>query len=543
MKKKYGLRALVFSSLFPFLLTACISSEDIQSNSSEEHSINAEKDLSQENDFSKEFDYANYFDSIDVKYRNSQFYVSDEAILDIVSSAKTKKECSFVFDGNISKLKEKIQNNSLQYVSNHSEYFSIFLDYSSDSQMREIQDACTSALNIAIENLIRSATNNLDEDICRMQTLSIVLGDTSQIKNDSLSKFEVGVIPAVNDEDENLIILDYPSIVEACQNELYSDVFDAITLTLEHELNHCRQDACSCRMDASQQYQSIDYNSAFVSFLTEASAESELYNLEKVKDFEDTTTYDYSYISERESESLLWLLSLFREDITISDYYDSIFDADLEQFYHYFGLETKEDYLDFYHILYAIDSSYGRTAFLFDYYDKDVISSNESRRAIGYAYRNDIFNKVLADMVEYTESHNDFSWEENLSLFYTVKLIVLDKAYEYEKLDDGSYRYIFDADFSQAFWDSNLKYMEFLSNHYELDMNVLIEEEQGIYGSVVSSMDYYCDGYDVSFYDEVSLSLLDKFSLLQPILFSSNISDSVYDSFVKENHFSYQKTK
>ena len=146
-------------------------------------------------------------------------------------------------------------------------------------------------------------------------------------------------------------------------------------------------------------------------------------------------------------------------------------------------------------------------------------------------------------MVEYTESHNDFSWEENLSLFYTVKLIVLDKAYEYEKLDDGSYRYIFDADFSQAFWDSNLKYMEFLSNHYELDMNVLIEEEQGIYGSVVSSMDYYCDGYDVSFYDEVSLSLLDKFPLLQPILFSSNISDSVYDSFVKENHFSYQKTK
>ena len=537
MTRNYRLKALVFSSIFPLVLTGCFSNEDIHPNSLEERSINTEDDSS------KEFDYASYFDSIDVKYRNSQFYISDDAILDIVSSAKTKKECYYIFDGSISKLKEKIQNNSLQYVSNHSEYISMFLDYSSDSLLRKIQHACTSAFDTAFENLITNATNNLNEDICRIQTLSIVLGDTSQVEDKSQSRFEVGVIPAINDEAECLIILDYSSIIEACQNESYSDVVDAITLTLEHELNHCRQDSCSCRMNASQQYQSIDYNSPFVSFLTEASAESELYNLEKVGDLDDATTYDYSYISERESESLVWLLSLFQEDVSISDYYDAIFDADLEQFYHYFGLETEEDYLDFYHILYAIDSSYGRTSFLFDYYDKSSISGNESKEAIGYAYRNDIFNKVLADMVEYTVSHNDFSWKENLALFYTVKLIVLNHAHESEKLEDGSYRYIFDSDFSQSFWNSNLKYMEFLSNHYELDMDVLVEEEQGIYDNIVSYVDYYCDGYDVSLYDEVSQSLLDKFPLFQPILFSSTISDSVYDSFVKENNFSYQKVK
>ena len=311
MTRNYRLKALVFSSVFPLVLTGCFSNEDIQSNSLEERSINTEDDSS------KEFDYSSYFDSIDVKYRNSQFYISDDAIFDIVSSAKTKKECYYIFDGSISKLKEKIQNNSLQYVSNHSEYISMFLDYSSDSLLREIQNACTSAFDTAFENLITNATNNLNEDICRIQTLSIVLGDTSQVEDKSQSRFEVGVIPAINDEAECLIILDYSSIIEACQNESYSDVVDAITLTLEHELNHCRQDSCSCRMNASQQYQSIDYNSPFVSFLTEASAESELYNLEKVGDLDDATTYDYSYISERESESLLWLLSLFREDVTI----------------------------------------------------------------------------------------------------------------------------------------------------------------------------------------------------------------------------------
>lgn len=50
-----------------------------------------------------------------------------------------------------------------------------------------------------------------------MQTLSIVLGDTTKIENKTQSRFETGIIPAVTDEDENLIILDYPSIVEACQ--------------------------------------------------------------------------------------------------------------------------------------------------------------------------------------------------------------------------------------------------------------------------------------------------------------------------------------
>lgn len=543
MKKNYGLRALIFSSVFPFIFTGCISSEDIHSDSFEKYSIDAEKKSSEGNEFSEDFDYAGYFDSIDVKYRNSQLYISDQEILDIVSRAKTKKECSFVFDGSISNLKEKIQNNSFQYVSNHSEYISIFFDGSGDNQMREIQEACTCAFDSVIETLITSATNNLDEDICCMQMLSIVLGDTSKIENDTLSRFEVGTIPAVNVSEKNLIILDYPSILEACQNENFSNITEAIALTLKHELNHVRQDSCSCRIDSFQQYQSVDYNSPFVTFLTESSAESELYNLDEAEECAGKTTYDYAYLSERASESLLWLLSLFQEDVAISDYYNAIYDADLEKLYNFFGLETEDDYLDFYHILYAIDSSYGRTSFLFDYYDKDVISSNESRKAIGYAYRNDIFNKVLSNMVEYTESHSDFSWEENLALFYTVKLIVLDRAYESEKLDDGSYRYIFDSDFSQAFWDSNLKYMEFLSNHYGVDMNVLFEKEQVIYANIVSSVNYYCDGYDVSLYDEVSRSLLNRFPLLQPILFSSNVSDTTYENFIKENHFSYQKVK
>ena len=240
---------------------------------------------------------------------------------------------------------------------------------------------------------------------------------------------------------------------------------------------------------------------------------------------------------------MLWLRALFRENVTIFDYYNAIFDADLEKLYDYFDLETENDYLDFYCILYAIDSSYGRTSLLFDYYDKDVINGNENNAAIGYAYRNDIFNKVLSDMVEYTQSHSDFSWKENLTLFYIVKLIVLDQTYELEKIGDDDYQYIFHADFSQHFWDSNLKYLEFLSDYYELDLNTIVEEEQMIYDNVVSYMESFCAGYAVSLDDDLSQSLISEFPLLQPILFSSYLSDNAYTEFIKENNFSYQKVK
>ena len=60
MTRKYGLKTLIFSSVFPLVLTGCFSNEDIHSNSLEERSINTEDDSS------KEFDYASYFDSIEI---------------------------------------------------------------------------------------------------------------------------------------------------------------------------------------------------------------------------------------------------------------------------------------------------------------------------------------------------------------------------------------------------------------------------------------------------------------------------------------------
>lgn len=48
MTRNYRLKALVFSSIFPLVLTGCFSNEDIQSNSSEERSINTEDDSSKE---------------------------------------------------------------------------------------------------------------------------------------------------------------------------------------------------------------------------------------------------------------------------------------------------------------------------------------------------------------------------------------------------------------------------------------------------------------------------------------------------------------
>ena len=85
--------------------------------------------------------------------------------------------------------------------------------------------------------------------------------------------------------------------------------------------------------------------------------------------------------------------------------------------------------------------------------------------------------------------------------------------------------------------------MEFLSDYYELDLNTIVEEEQMIYDNVVSYMESFCAGYAVSLDDDLSQSLISEFPLLQPILFSSYLSDNAYTEFIKENNFSYQKVK
>ena len=92
----------------------------------------------------------------------------------------------------------------------------------------------------------------------------------------------------------------------------------------------------------------------------ESSAESYLKN----KVYNDSilySDYDYNYYFERMDEAFILLLGLCHEGGDIDNYYNSIFESDLDKFYEFCGAETEKEKLQVNNILYSIDSRYARS--------------------------------------------------------------------------------------------------------------------------------------------------------------------------------------
>lgn len=531
MSKKNKLKAITFSSILSILVSGCSNNILSENHSQKNYDNTVSNDVDNDDSLEEnpDFEYVKYFESLDVEYKTFESSLSDEEILNIAKQAKINKDCTFSYDGNLSNLEEKIEDNSFIFCSNNKDFIPIFLQSSDDSNISEIKKVCIDSFNVVIEKFIKESTNDLDEDICHMQTLSIVLGDTSKIE-EKFYDFNSDIIPACYIDEENVIVIDYQACLNAFKKDSYSNIVNNLSLTLEHELNHFKTRMCLCR-EQYNQYTSIDYNPPFVCFMSESSAESALYNLEENNNYEEVESWNYAYIQERQAESLLFLLALFNEDVIISDYYNAIFDTNFKKIYEFFELETKEDYLDFYHILFNIDASFGRNSALSEYFNKDLSSINERKKIVGYSHRNEIFNRTLAKMAEYTLNHNDFSLEENLILLNFIKFTVLDGAYYLNKLNNDSYDKIFEKEFSENFWNSNMKYIEFLSNHFNIEVDKIEDEESSITRA------------SILFSDKLE-SLFAKFPLLKPMLITSDyFYSALYEEFIDKNNFSYQKIK
>ena len=539
MRNVYRLKLLTFSTLFSLLFSGCNANVNLGDNSKTYNSTANSNDVKNDCKGNDNFNYVNYFNSLDVEYKQFDASLSNQEILNIVNQSNVNKECTFFFDENVIELKDKIKDNSQNFCLANTEYTSIFLEDSDNKKLKKIKDCCVTVFDAIIDKFIEEATNDLDEDICHMQTLSIVLGDTSSLSNEKDNNkfnFSSNIIEASYLDDKNVIIIDYQSCLDVYNEKSLSDVIDSLSFTLEHELNHCRARMCSCREDYNQ-FKSIDYNPPYVSFLSEAFAESSLYNYNNDYDIDYILShvdyvYDYAYIEERKEESLLLLLALFNEDASINDYYNAIYDTDFKELYDFFQLKTEEDFIDFYNILFYIDASIGRNSVIFDYFGKNNIKINKAKKVIGCSHRNEIFNRTLSNLVKYTEEHNSFSFEENIVLFNFIKYTILDGAYYVKKGNNDDYISIFDKDFSNNFWNSNIKYIEFLCSHYEMEFDDVVA-----YDSEISQ-------YGI-FYDEQLERLAKRFPLIKSILIISDyyFSSDLNEEFIENNSFSYKRIK
>jgi len=474
--------------------------------------------------------FKKYFDSEILEYNSLESLLTDEEIAEVIQRSKTTKECDYQFDGDIETLENTIKANSIQYLKKHSEYESAFLDFENDYDLVKIENDFETAFYEVFRDFLSESSNNINEDLCRIQTLKIVFSgaDSSSI----LGKYMI---------NDNVIVLNYQSILEMVDFN-HSKFLDEITLVLDHELNHVRQSACEDRIEKGQKYESFDYIDNVCSFLLESSAESSLYNIQD-KDYDSE---DYTYYLERKLESLFFLFAICNENADIEDYYNAIYDTDLEKFYDFFGCETEEDIYELYKIWGSIDAAFGRNPSLVNVGRIETIGDAE--KFVGYDYKINLLHHVLANMVDYTCRHSDFSLKDNLTLFKIVKTILIDGSYTVEENETGDLEQIYDPEFVSSFKEKEDFYYGFLGYYYDADLLEMkqIEEDyvNDVMDSIVSVCDinddfYYCN---CNYYTEAKL-LLQKFPLLEPICKANYLIFHNYDSFVEDNAFIYQKKK
>ena len=189
---------------------------------------------------------------------------------------------------------------------------------------------------------------------------------------------------------------------------------------MNNQLNIIRQRECKCRIYRGQTYFKIPTKT-----LTNASTESEK------KYYDNPSKYSFNFYDEKQSEELLLTLGLFRDEVTYNDYYNAIYDSNLEALHKFFNATTEEEVNKLYAIFYAIDAVNLKNDLLFTHYNKnDLISKNDIKSFVGHSYKIDIFKIVLKNMIQYTNTHNDFSVEDNLVMFNLIKSLIVKDSYE-----------------------------------------------------------------------------------------------------------------
>ena len=491
-------------------------------------------------------------------FKNQEYLSTDNIDKDKIQQIYNyeRKDCPFIFNGNVSSLINKIKQNSLTYAQNNPQYNYLFSDsmmqvFPSEDYTESLQKIYEQykdellkdgkydyelqgqlIFNIALEyiiyNLVLNSTNDLNEDLCKIQNLAIVEGSCNK-EDEVVPTFTLGIY----NSDTNVIVIDYEynKIATFLSNfslkpasfELFKAMTDKVIATLNHELNHVRQEMCEHRK-IEQDHTLFNYivkvnDKSYLDkpIFFETSAESDLYNYEILFQNEADNHFNHSYIYEREDESLLFLLTLFNNK-PIDDYYNAIFDLDIKNFYDFFDCHNITDYEEIYRILQAFNNIYRENEEIDKYNNQDYLH-----------FKLEIFTKTLDNFIKYIELNPDFTYEEQIFLYGIIREVIIDNAYmnNLEKLQienvniaslDNDFwnnfkLYEYDNNFMEEIDKLNQKFIEYLCYKHnkstfsvQLDLNKSVEDFNNL--------------------DEILEKLEERFSKLKAIIFTTYINNN-----------------
>lgn len=401
-----------------------------------------------------------------------------------------------------SELVEQIKENSLNYLNEHPEFVSAFLD-KADDEYRYDKIATQTILRDTISDILKSCTN---KDICLINDLRVVISyaETTDME-DNFVCYSIA---------DNLLVV-YPNNIRDSL-EGVNGFWDVLEYSIQCELNTLRLQNCNCQKENNDfPYMTI----------SKAAAKSELYNSGKIETLVSNL--------ESKSESLILALGLFHDNLTIEDYYKAVFNRDIQALYEFCGVSNSED--DIYKlnkILYTIDVINGNNSLEID------TGTNSIEEVVGYDYRADTFGMVINNMMAYTSQHEDFKLKDNLIVFNIVKnLIVADV--EMVKDDDALENIV----------TLNNIYINFLSEHYGTSVSKIngMETSEEIINYAwalinICNSEKGANDADIA-YTLYSYEIFERFPLLKQILVTYDLTPLDYQNFVNSylNLASYNK--
>lgn len=508
--KNLKIRFLPFlvAGTMSFSLASCVSQENdkVELDSANDKVVETlyEEEKEEVNEYQKFIDYNN---SIEPDYNHNEFYPTIEDVKKQDNFFHNDNECTYEFDGNVDGLVFDIIDNSKKFMRNNetikysdgtTDTLQTF-DYDLEIKYNNIKEYLIRYLNKITKSdysLSDEEKKAINEDICRIKDIVILFARPK----DCLACF---------DTDLNAIIINEELIENDYGVSYYWKELEPI---INHEINHARQYSCEHRK--FKVIGSIN-KEEHIPFLMESSAESYLKN----KVYNDSilySDYDYNYYFERMDEAFILLLGLCHEGGDIDNYYDSIFESDLDKFYEFCGAETEKEKLQVNNILYSIDSSYARSDLGREEFAGKSYSNADLE--VGIAYRVEIFKYVLNNMIKYTTT-NDFSLEDNVLLFNIVKNYVVSDIYNSD---------IYESDTNcSKIEELEKNYRDFICEYYNLTLDELndFEEKEARtkYDSTIQSDLYELQKISLEINKKNLLSthaqiFMDKFPILYPIL-------------------------
>lgn len=491
------------------------------------------------------YTYLDYFNDITYTYNGEEFYLNNSEINEIIDMGNSIKN---VDHSNIStdayQIFSMIKSNSEKLASENDDYKSCFIDDTYDENT-EFQLFFEGALYHILLGYSKNENNDIKEDFCKFQGLSICFGNLNKILDNEDE--EVGLL-GYYDEDNNAVVLDidsiyilYESISEWYEYEghAYANLYDVIMGTLIHEMNHVRQHACKCRIDAGQEYSTIGDYSEYVPTIVESSAESSIYNTQDYlsKYVESCESYDFTYTTERDFECFIMLLGLLSNDI--DDYYNAIYDSDLNGLYEFTGCKDENDINRLYHILYNIDGLTLRNELAFNL-GGDTIYSEDVEKLVGNEFSYEVLNIFTENLIEYVGNHDDMSDIDAVTLFIMAENLCLNHT-TYIETEDGEFVSTeYDEDLVNNINNTRIQFEKFIMEYYGLTEDELYFTTIRA-GLVLSSNEISLnESEDKEKYLNKLNSLMERFPLMSAIYDGRVNSPMTYQYIYSLNDIDYK---